>query len=99
MDLQLPLYAWALEHEADPDLQLGYFNLPALGADTGVHLLEPYTPELQQHAMGCAVAIVAKVKAQEFWPPAGKLKYDDFKGILFDQPEATAEPPQMEGAT
>ncbi len=99
VDLQLPLYAWALKHEADSDLQLGYFNLPALGADTGVQLLEPYTPELQQHAMDCASAIVAKVKAQEFWPPTDKPKYDEFKSILFDQPEATAEPPQMERVT
>jgi ATP-dependent helicase/nuclease subunit B len=99
VDLQLPLYAWALKHEADSDLQLGYFNLPALGADTGVQLLEPYTPELQQHAMDCASAIVAKVKAQEFWPPTDKPKYDEFKSILFDQPEVTAEPPQMERVT
>ena len=98
VDLQLPLYAWALDYEADSDLQLGYFNLPALGVDTGVQLLEPYTPELQQHAMDCALAIVAKVKAQEFWPPTDKPKYDEFKSILFDQPEATAEPLQMEGA-
>jgi len=98
VDLQLPLYAWALEHEADPNLQLGYFNLPALGADTGVQLLEPYTPELQQQAMNCTLAIVEKVKAQEFWPPKNKPKYEDFKSILFDQPEAAAEPPQIEGA-
>ena len=96
MDLQLPLYAWAVKHEADLDLQLGYFILPALGTDTGVQLLEPYTPELQQHAMDCAAAIVVKVKAQEFWPPKDKPKYDEFNGILFDQPDATAEPPQLE---
>ena len=99
VDLQLPLYAWALKHEADLDLQLGYFNLPALGTDTGVQLLEPYTPELQQHAMDCASTIVEKVKAHEFWPPKDKPKYDEFNGILFDQPKATAEPPQLERAT
>jgi hypothetical protein len=33
---------------------------------------------------------VADVASGRFWPPAGNLKYDDYEGILFNQPMITA---------
>ena len=93
-NLQLPLYAWALEAELGPDVTVGYFNLPAIGTDTGIALLEPFDKNLRQSALDCARGVVADLKAQRFWPPAPRVKYDDFEGILFGQPKLTAAPPR-----
>ena len=93
VDLQLPLYYWALETEADNELQLGYFNLPAVGADTGVQLMEGYSPDMHANAMACATAIVDRVQAGEFWPAREKVRYDEFDPILFGQVEMAAQAP------
>ncbi|RTZ69554.1 MAG: hypothetical protein DSZ35_02325 [Verrucomicrobia bacterium] len=97
-NLQLPLYAWALEQEFGTAIALGYFNIPEVGANTGISLLEPYDRELSNSAMVCAKGVVADVKAGRFWPPFSKPKYDDFKGILFGQATKTAIEPGKEGA-
>lgn len=94
VDLQLPLYYWAMETEAENGLQLGYFNLPAVGADTGVQLLEGYSPDIHANAMACAAAIVDRVQAGEFWPAREKVRYDEFEPILFGQVEAAAQAPE-----
>ncbi len=92
-DLQLPLYAWALEPFFGNEVCLGYFNIPAVGVNTGIELLDPHDSEVQDLAMECASGVVADVKATRFWPPAGKLQYDDFENILFEQPMITADKP------
>jgi len=97
-NLQLPLYAWALEKEFGAAISLGYFNIPEVGADVGISLLEPYDRELSNSAMACAKGVVADVKAGRFWPPSPKPDYDDFKGILFGQATKTAIEPGKEGA-
>ena len=89
----MPLYYWALETEADNELQLGYFNLPAVGADTGVQLMEGYSPDMHANAMACATAIVDRVQAGEFWPAREKVRYDEFDPILFGQVEMAAQAP------
>ena len=93
VDLQLPLYYWAMEREAENGLQLGYFNLPTIGADTGVQLLEGYSPDMHANAMTCAAAIVDRVQAGEFWPAREKVRYDEFDAILFGQVETAAQAP------
>ena len=92
INLQLPLYAWALE-ELGPDVTVGYFNLPAIGTDTGVALLETFNSAVREVALDCARGVGADLKAQRFWPPAPRVEYDDFEGILFGQPKLTAAPP------
>jgi ATP-dependent helicase/nuclease subunit B len=94
VDLQLPLYYWAMETEAENGLQLGYFNLPTVGADTGVQLLEGYSLDIHANAMACAEAIVDRVQAGEFWPAREKVRYDEFEPILFGQVEAAAQAPE-----
>jgi ATP-dependent helicase/nuclease subunit B len=94
LDLQLFLYAWALEEDYGTDLELGYFNLPQVGAGTGVSLLTPADADVRLAAVDCARGVVADVCARRFWPPAPKLKYDDFKDILFSQPELCAVEPK-----
>jgi len=44
-------------------------------------------------ALDCASGVVKDIAADRFWPPTSKLKYDNFKRILFDQPEDTAAKP------
>jgi hypothetical protein len=92
-DLQLPLYAWAIESEHGTEVSVGYFNIPSVGTNTGVSLLAPFDTEIKELAMECARGVVKDVAAERFWPPAAKLKYDDFKDVLFDQPESTAAKP------
>ena len=97
-NLQLPLYAWALEQEFGAAISLGYFNIPEVGVDVGISLLEPCDRELSHSAMACAKGVVADVKAGRFWPPSPKPDYDDFKGILFGQAMKTAIEPGKKGA-
>ena len=82
-----------MEREAENGLQLGYFNLPTIGADTGVQLLEGYSPDMHANAMTCAAAIVDRVQAGEFWPAREKVRYDEFDAILFGQVETAAQAP------
>ena len=93
LDLQLPLYAWALEVEFGTEVSVGYFNIPSVGTDTGVSLLAPFDDEVKGLALDCARGVVKDIAADRFWPPTAKLKYDNFEGILFDQPEDTAAKP------
>ena len=97
-NLQLPLYAWALEAEYGPDVTLGYFNLPAIGTDTGVAPLGPFDREILEAALICARGVVKDVQLGGFWPPRTRVDYDDFEGILFGLPELTAAQPGKEGA-
>jgi len=97
-NLQLPLYAWALETEYGSDLTLGYFNLPAVGADTGVAPLDPFDREVLEAALICARGVVKDVQSGVFWPPRPKVDYDEFEGILFGLPELTAAQPVEEVA-
>jgi len=93
LDLQLPLYAWAIEEEHGAEVDVGYFNMPSVGTSTGVSLLSPFNAEVMALAMECASGVVKHVAEERFWPPADKLKYDDYEAILFDQPESTAANP------
>jgi len=93
LDLQLPLYAWAIEGEYDTKLDVGYFSIPSMGTNTGVSLLTPFSVEIMALAMECARGVVKDIMAERFWPPAEKLKYDNYESILFDQPESTASKP------
>ena len=93
LDLQLPLYAWAIEAEHGTEVSVGYFNIPSVGTKTGVSLLSPFDAGIMTSAMVCARGVVKDVAGERFWPPAAKLKYDDFKDVLFDQPESTAAKP------
>ena len=98
LDLQLFIYAWALGEMERDDLELGYFNLPAVGADTGVALITPDEKGVREMALACARGVVADVGARQFWAPATNLKYDDYEDILFSQPEMCVDEPKGETA-
>ena len=57
-------------------------------------LLTPADADVRLAALDCARGVVADVCARRFWPPAPKLKYDDFEDILFSQPELCAAEPK-----
>ena len=94
--LQLPLYAMALEENYGNAILLGYFNIPEVGADVGVRLLNPSDTTLLEAANKCAIGVVNDVKSGRFWPPNPKPMYDDYKSILFDDGEGAALEPGRE---
>ena len=87
-DLQLPLYAILLSSEEKPDnhFELGYFNLPRALNDTGVVLWEDFSAELLEPATSCARGIVSDIRNRRFWPPATRLRYDDFENLFPSEP-------------
>lgn len=92
-DLQLPLYALALEALAPPDLQgeisLAYFRLPDDAKKAGVFEWTPTGPELAS-ARGCAIGVMGEVERDAVceWISAGDFQrfardpaYDDFESL------------------
>jgi ATP-dependent helicase/nuclease subunit B len=78
-NLQVPFYADALG-EVD---EVGYF---ALGQDRANVKITPWVgfgEEEKISARKCAEWIVGQVQAKVFWPPAEKVKYDDFKDLAY----------------
>ena len=62
LDLQLPLYAWALEEDYGTEVSVGYFNIPSVGTDTGVSLLAPFDDEVKGLALDCARGVVKDIE-------------------------------------
>lgn len=91
-DLQLPLYAMAARILGLPRVQVGFFHLPAAVTETGIILWEELDGDLLSLARTCAEGVVADLNAGIFWPPAGKVEWDDFEGILGAEPERRVEP-------
>jgi ATP-dependent helicase/nuclease subunit B len=83
-DLQLPLYAILLSSEPDfrGPCQLGYFNLPKALPDTGLAIWESFTADLLQSARACAAGVIRAIENRRFWPPAPRVRYDDFESLF-----------------
>jgi ATP-dependent helicase/nuclease subunit B len=93
IDLQLPLYLWALEQEhggAVPpgEVTCGYFHLPKAVGETGVKLWDGYSEEWQAAARRCAAGVAAAIHERRFWPPAETVDFDEFAALF---PRGTAE--------
>ncbi len=84
IDLQLPVYREMVRAAYGPDAQVGYVLLPATLGDTQFVLWEDYADALHAHAMACAGAVIDRLRANVFWPPAASPAYDDFESLLFD---------------
>lgn len=85
IDLQLPLYA--LMWQAEPlkpaaKLQLGYFLLPPALEDTRVQVWDELTAAMLDSARCCAEGVCEAVRRGDFWPPANRVNYDDFRVAL-----------------
>lgn len=84
VDLQLPLYYLLLAGNRDlPEkVELGYFNLPKAVTETNVFIWNDFNNGLLNSARACAEGIIKDVKARRFWPPSGKIQYDDFEKLF-----------------
>ncbi|MDA7881394.1 PD-(D/E)XK nuclease family protein [Akkermansiaceae bacterium] len=79
INLQVPLYALAMG-EVD---EVGYFGLGATRSSVGLQLWPEFGSDEVEAARECAEWIVSQVKAGVFWPPAEKIKYDDYESLRF----------------
>ncbi|MCF7853923.1 MAG: PD-(D/E)XK nuclease family protein [Candidatus Pacebacteria bacterium] len=82
-DLQLPLYHLLLcEEMGETAIECGYFNLPRAVSATGVDIWDNVTESVLRSARTCAEGVIADVLNGRFWPPASRLKYDDFEDLF-----------------
>lgn len=82
-NLQLPLYAWALDEIEDLGNiegvpEVGYFVLGATEDDTGMETWRDFDREDIDSAVTCATWVVEQIRDRHFWPPAERVTYDDF---------------------
>ena len=86
-DLQLPLYRMMLEQQYGSAVECGYFNLPKAVSRTGVAVWKDLDAGLITSAKECAEGVVDAINNRVFWPPAQKVKWDDFEGLFFGEIE------------
>lgn len=81
VDLQLPLYAWALDQLGAKlawpaplsleRLEIGYFNLPRAVTETGLALWNDFDGKWLTPAIQCAEAVAREVAGGRFWDDSG----------------------------
>jgi ATP-dependent helicase/nuclease subunit B len=87
IDLQLPLYLWALGQEnaigqPGAGATCGYFHLPKAVGETGVSVWNDYSGAWHDAALRCAEAVAEAIRAERFWPPAERVEHDDFAALF-----------------
>jgi len=89
INLQLPLYVLALNRmsEEDTPITAGYFNLPRSVGETAITTWNGLNEELLAQALACAEAAVSEIRAEKFWPPAERPRFDDFRRLFFGNAE------------
>ena len=99
-DLQLPLYLLLLREELGDDVQCAYFAIPKAVSETGVLTWRP-APDMLASADRCARGVVDGIRNGVFWPPAERVRYDDFESLFsgsadesVDGRSLTGGPPQ-----
>jgi ATP-dependent helicase/nuclease subunit B len=93
LDLQLPLYAAALQREGLRVDEVGYFALPKSVQETKVLMWEDFNEEWVEHALVCAGEVVERLRAGRFWPPAAKAHSRDYDELFLGDLEAAVEMP------
>lgn len=85
VDLQLPLYRWALRETLGADaVMLGYFNLPKAVTETEIALWSDYDDTLHASAMDCAQQVAAAIATRHYWPPVEEVDNDEFESLLHE---------------
>ena len=86
IDLQLPLYRMLLpdEEKFKGPVELGYFDMPKTVSETGVTTWEGFGEELMESARACARGVIRDIRAVRFWPPAEKVRHEDFGSLFHD---------------
>jgi hypothetical protein len=78
LDLQLPLYALAMQHRGLRPDSLAYFVLPKSIQDTALIEWVDLSPAILDAALACATEAVRRICAGQFWPPNENLRHDPF---------------------
>jgi ATP-dependent helicase/nuclease subunit B len=93
-NLQLPLYALALTQQRGALPMPCYFTLGATEQDVGLNEWSDFSENDLAAAEKCAEWIVSRISAGVFWPPAEKVRYDDFAPLASGRTlEEMCEPP------
>ncbi|MDD4872488.1 MAG: PD-(D/E)XK nuclease family protein, partial [Kiritimatiellae bacterium] len=94
INLQLPLYhlLYTGKEKFDPNIELAYFNLPKAVSDTGLYAWNNFDAETMSSAIRCIKGVIEDIDGGKFWPPAGKVKYDQFERLFIHEPEENFKP-------
>ncbi len=84
LDLQLPLYAMIYDQETkyNENVELAYFVLPKSVSHTGLRLWGKFDHQRMESAVTCLDGVLEALNHEVFWPPAEKVKYDDFEDMF-----------------
>ena len=93
LDLQLPLYAAALQQRGQSISSVAYFALPKSIQDTAILPWEGFDAELINAALQCAAEAVRRIRSGQFWPPSERSPNDSFDEILLNDPLHSVQPP------
>ena len=95
-NLQLPLYARIMGRHYDEPVAVGYVNLPRATSEARVEMWEDLDEALLNDAEMCAKGVISSIKAGRFWPPAERIKFDDFEPLIFGDVRAGFDPRHLE---
>ena len=93
LDLQLPLYAAALQKRGQSISSVAYFALPKSIQDTAILPWEGFDAALIEAAHQCAAEAVQRIRSGQFWPPAERSPNASFDEILLHDPLHSVQPP------
>ncbi|MDA0811267.1 MAG: PD-(D/E)XK nuclease family protein [Verrucomicrobia bacterium] len=94
INLQLPLYVLALRRgvERDTPISASYFNMPRAAGETAISTWNGLNEDVLEQAMHCAAAAAKAIRAEEFWPPSSRPKYEDFGRLFFGDAQESVAP-------
>ncbi|MDB6005497.1 MAG: rexB [Prosthecobacter sp.] len=93
LDLQLPLYAAALQQRGQNVSSVAYFTLPKGIQDTAIRPWEDFDSTLIDAALQCATEAVQRIRSGQFWPPAERSPNTDFDEMILNDPLHSVQPP------
>lgn len=77
-NLQLPLYVWAIKNRDHSIAEPCYFKLGSTEANVDLVRWADFGEAELEAARACTAWIIGRIEEGSFWPPAEKVKYDDF---------------------
>ncbi len=92
LDLQLPLYAAAMQQRGQNVSRVAYFALPKSIQDTAILEWNGFDEALVESALDCAAEAVKRIRSGQFWPPAERSPNDTFDEILLYDPLCSVQP-------
>ena len=85
-NLQLPLYAAGLYAQGGPLPTPCYFTVCPTQVDVDIHEWPDFEEADLASARACADWVADRIAAQVFWPPAERIKYDDYAALAAGRP-------------